>query len=80
MKWRRGGSDADVIDVRGSGGGGGGRRPGGAALPVGGGLGIVGVLLVLAFTLLGGGGSSFDVPAGFDATAQAPNGDPLPAS
>ena len=44
MKWRRGGSDADVIDVRGSGGGGGGRRPGGAALPVGGGLGIVGVL------------------------------------
>ena len=67
MKWRRGGSDADVIDVRGSGGGGGGRRPGGAALPVGGGLGIVGVLLVLAFTLLGGG-SSFNVPAGFHAT------------
>ena len=80
MKWRRGGSDADVIDVRGSGGGGGGRRPGGAALPVGGGLGIVGVLLVLAFTLLGGGGSAFDVPAGFDSTAQAPNGEPLPAS
>ena len=77
MKWRRGGSDKDVIDVRGSGSG---RRPGGAALPVGGGLGIVGVILVLAFSLLGGGGGSgFDIPAGFDQTAQAPTGDPLPA-
>ena len=75
MKWRRGGSEADVIDVRGSGGG---RRRGGPALPVGGGLGIVGVILVLAFSLLGGGGSGFDVPAGFDTSARAPSGDPLP--
>jgi len=75
MKWRRGGSEADVIDVRGRGGG---RRRGGAAVPVGGGLGIVGVILVLAFSLLGGGGSGFDVPAGFDTSARAPSGDPLP--
>jgi predicted metalloprotease len=77
MRWKRGGSDADVIDVR---GGGGSRRPGGAALPVGGGLGIVGVLLVLAFTVLGGGGGSgFDVPAGFGQGAPAANGKAIPA-
>jgi uncharacterized protein len=76
MRWKRGGSDADVIDVRGSGGG----RRGGTALPVGGGVGIVGVLIFLAITLLGGGGSGgFQIPAGFDATTQAPSGDPIPA-
>ena len=75
MRWKRGGSDRDVIDVR----GGGGRRRGGAALPVGGGLGIVGVLLVLAFSVLGDGGTAFNVPAGFEAGAQAPGGRPLPA-
>jgi predicted metalloprotease len=75
MRWRRGGSDADVIDVRGSGGG----RRGGAALPVGGGVGIVGVIIFLAIQLLGGGGSGFQIPAGFDSTAQAPAGEPIPA-
>jgi predicted metalloprotease len=76
MRWRRGGSDADVIDVR----GGGGRR-GGAALPVGGGVGIVGVLIFLAIQLLGGGGGAggFQIPAGFDTATQAPSGDPIPA-
>ena len=76
MRWRRGGSDADVIDVR---GGGGGRR-GGAALPVGGGLGVVGVIIFLAIQLLGGGGAGgFEIPAGFDTATQAPSGEPLPA-
>jgi predicted metalloprotease len=77
MRWKRGGSDADVIDVR---GGGGGRRRGGAALPVGGGLGLVGVLLVLAINVLGGGGGSgFDIPAGFDQGAPVASGEPIPA-
>jgi predicted metalloprotease len=74
VRWRRGGSDADVIDVR----GGGGRRRGGTALPVGGGLGLVGVLLFLAIQLLGGGSGGFQIPAGFDTATQAPSGEPLP--
>jgi predicted metalloprotease len=64
-----------VIDVR---GGGGGRR-GGAALPVGGGLGVVGVILLLALQLLGGGSATgFDIPAGFDTSTRAPDGEPIP--
>ena len=75
MKWKRGASTKDVIDVR----GGGGRR-GGAALPVGGGLGVVGVILFLAIQLLGGGAASgFDIPAGFDTSTRAPGGEPIPA-
>ena len=46
---------------------------------MGGGLGIVGVLLVLAFSVLGDGGTAFNVPAGFEAGAQAPGGRALPA-
>jgi uncharacterized protein len=65
-----------VIDVR---GGGGGRR-GGAALPVGGGLGVMGVILFIAIQLLGGGSGGFDIPAGFDTTARAPSGEPIPAA
>jgi uncharacterized protein len=76
VRWRRGASTKDVIDVR---GGSGGRR-GGAALPVGGGLGIVGVIVFIALQLLGGGSSAgFQIPAGFDAGAGAPSGDPIPA-
>jgi predicted metalloprotease len=76
MRWKRGGSTADVIDVR----GGGGRRRGGAALPVGGGLGVVGVILFLAIQLLGGGsGAAFDIPASFDGATRAPSGQPIPA-
>jgi predicted metalloprotease len=76
MRWRRGGSTADVIDVR---GGGGGRR-GGAALPVGGGLGVVGVILFIAIQLLGGGSGGFNIPAGFDTATRAPSGEPIPPS
>jgi uncharacterized protein len=79
MRWRRGGSTEDVIDVRGGGGAGGARR-GGAALPVGGGVGIVGVIIFLAIQLLGGGGAGgFEIPAGFDTATQAPSGEPIPA-
>src|SRR3954469_12706793 len=77
MRWRRGASTADVVDVR---GGGGGRR-GGGALPAGGGLGLVGVLVFLAIQLLGGGGGGsggFQIPAGFDGTTRAPSGQPIP--
>jgi predicted metalloprotease len=76
MRWRRGSSNADVIDVR---GGGGGRRRGGAALPVGGGAGLVGVLVFLAIQLLGGSAGGFEIPAGFDGSARAPSGQPIPA-
>ena len=78
MRWKRGASTKDVIDVR---GGGGGRR-GGAALPVGGGLGVVGVILFVAIQLLGGGGGAggFNIPAGFDSGARAPSGEPIPPS
>jgi predicted metalloprotease len=80
MRWRRGASRRDVIDVRG-GGARRGRGGGGAALPVGGGLGVVGVILFLAIQLLGGGGAGgFDIPAGFDSAARAPSGEPIPAS
>src|SRR5688572_27642443 len=75
MRWRRGASTKDVIDVR----GGGGRRRGGAALPVGGGLGVMGVILFVALQLLGGSAGGFDVPAGFDDGARAPSGEPIPA-
>jgi uncharacterized protein len=76
MRWRRGGSTADVIDVR----GGGGRRRGGAAVPVGGGLGVLGVIVFIAIQLLGGSAGGFNVPAGFDSAARAPSGEAIPAS
>jgi uncharacterized protein len=79
MRWRRGGSSGDVIDARGSSGGRG--VPGGAvALP--GGLGLVGVIVFLAFQLLGGGGGSggaFDVPGAFGTGTRAPVESPIPA-
>lgn len=74
MKWRRGGGRAgDVIDARGSGG----RRGGG--LPVaGGGVGIVGLLIYLAISMLGGGGAGgFNIDPGL--TGGAPvQSDPIP--
>jgi predicted metalloprotease len=80
VKWKRGGGRAgDVIDARGSGRGGGG-RPG---LPIGragGGLGIVGVLIVLAIQVLGGGGGSgFDIGPGLGGGSPVQS-DPIPAS
>jgi len=75
MKWKRGASTKDVIDVR---GGSGGSRRGGGALPIGGGAGVLGIIVALAIVLLGGGGSGFEIPAGFDTGQQAPSGEPIP--
>jgi predicted metalloprotease len=80
MRWKPG-SDRDVIDVRGSSGGGGGSGLPGGRVAIPGGLGIVGVIVVVALQLLGGGsGAAFDVPSGFDDTTQAPSGGAIPAS
>jgi len=77
MRWRRGGDSPDVIDARGSRG----RRGG---LPVaGGGVGLVGLLVILAFQFLGGGGGGFQIPgAAFDpgAGGAGPASDPIPAA
>jgi predicted metalloprotease len=71
MRWSRSGSDRDVIDARGRGGGG--------RLAIPGGLGLVGVIVVVAIQLLGGGSAAFDVPGGFDDGTQAPTGGGIPA-
>src|SRR6478752_3860574 len=77
MRWKRGASSRDVIDVRGAGGGRGGGR--GMAVPVGGGLGLAGVIVVILLQVLGGGsGAAFNVPAGFDQQTQSPGGQAIP--
>jgi predicted metalloprotease len=77
MRWNRV-SNPDVVDRRGAGGG----LPGGAvALP--GGLGVVGVIIYLAISLLGGGsgsGGALGVPGAFDTGAPAQGAAPIPAS
>jgi predicted metalloprotease len=71
MRWQRGRSGGNTIDARGS------RGPGGrVAIPSG--LGLVGVLVFVAFQLLSGG-SGFAVPTAFDDGAQAPDGGAIPA-
>jgi uncharacterized protein len=77
MRWKRGSSNRDVIDLR----GGGSRRGGrGMAMPVGGGLGLAGVIVFLLLQVLSGGagGAAFDVPAGFDQALEAPGGEAIP--
>ena len=67
-------SSGNVIDARGSRSGGG--MPGGrVALP--GGLGIVGVIVVIALQLLGGG-SAYSVPSAFDDGVAAPDARGIP--
>ena len=71
MRWQKGRSSGNTIDARGS------RGPAGrAAIP--GGLGLVGVLVFVAFQLLSGG-SGYAVPNAFDDGAQAPGAQPIPA-
>ena len=72
MRWKRGQSAGNTIDARGS------RMPGGGRVAVPGGLGLVGVLVFLAFQLLGGG-SGYAVPSAFDDGTQAPDGGAIPA-
>ena len=81
MRWDRGRSTPDVIDQRG--GGGGGR--GGMGLPIGragGGLGLVGILVVVALQLFGGGGGGgFSVDQPFGPVPGGPaGGEPIPAA
>jgi uncharacterized protein len=70
MRWRRV-RNPDVIDRRGA-------RSGGVGFPigrggaVGGGLGLVGVLVVLALQVLSGSGSAFDVDTGLGDGVLAP--------
>jgi uncharacterized protein len=74
MRWRRSSrDDRGVVDVRGRSGGLSGGR---VAVP--GGLGLVGVLVFVAFQLLSGG-QAFSVPSQFDDGTQAPGGE-IPAS
>ena len=70
MRWRRMRDTPDVIDRRGA-------RSGGLPIPggvrAGGGLGIVGLLIFLAITLIGGGGgTAFDVDNQFGDQVQVP--------
>ena len=74
MRWRKGpaGDGDDLQDMRGTTGGGGGMRmPGGLAGGAGG-IGIVGVIVVLLFTLLGGGSSAFAPDASLDEYPSSP--------
>ena len=71
MRWKRGRSAGNTIDARGA-------RRSGAGVAVPGGLGLVGVLVFVAFQLLSGG-SGFAVPSAFDDGTQAPDGGAIPA-
>ena len=83
MRWRRLKKTPDVIDRRGA-------RSGGMPIPgglrAGGGLGLVGLLIVLAIQLIGGGsgGSAFNIDNQFGDQVGSPSGDPgsaeIPAS
>jgi predicted metalloprotease len=67
VRWRRVES-TDVIDQRAGGG-----FPGGGRVAIPGGLGITGIIIYLAISLLsGGGGSSFGVDDPFGGSTQAP--------
>jgi predicted metalloprotease len=72
MRWQRGRSAGNTIDARGR-----GASAGRVAIPSG--LGLVGVLVFVAFQLLSGG-SGFAVPSAFDDGAHAPDGGAIPAS
>jgi predicted metalloprotease len=72
MRWRRSSQDdRGVVDIRGRSGG-----AGRVAIP--GGLGLVGVIVFVAFQLLSGG-QAFSVPPGFEDGARTPGGE-IPAS
>jgi uncharacterized protein len=71
MKWRRSSGGGGVEDLRGSGGGRGGMTPGRVGGGVGG-LGLVGVIIALLVTFLGGGAGGFNPDASLDGLPQAP--------
>jgi uncharacterized protein len=78
MRWRRV-RNPDVIDRRGARSGAG--FPIGRGGAVGGGLGLVGVLIVIALQVLGGSGAAFDVDTGLGDGVSAPaQPEPIPPS
>ena len=74
MRWQRGRSSGNTIDARGSSGG----RGSNSRVAIPSGLGLVGVIVFVAFQLLSGG-SGFAVPSAFDDGTQAPDGGAIPA-
>ena len=78
MRWKRGRGSGNVIDARGAGGGRRSGLPGGGRVALPGGLGLVGVLVFVAFQLLGGGGA-FSVPSAYEDGTAAPESQPIPA-
>lgn len=76
MRWTKVDNSDDVIDVRGAGRSG---IPGGrVAVP--GGIGLIGVIVILALPLLGGSSALYDVPSGLDGQAAEVQSAPLPAT
>lgn len=76
MRWTKVDNSDDVIDVRAAGRSG---IPGGrVAVP--GGIGLIGVIVILALQLLGGSSALYDVPSGLDGQAAAVQSAPLPAT
>jgi len=75
VRWRRTGDTPDVIDERAAGSDRAGFPfPGGSRVALPGGLGLVGLIIVLAIQLIGGGGgSAFDVDNQFGDPAQVPD-------
>ena len=76
MRWTKVDNSDDVIDVRGAGRSG---IPGGrVAVP--GGIGLIGVIVIIALQLLGGSSALYDVPSGLDGQAAEVQSAPLPAT
>jgi uncharacterized protein len=72
VRWKRGTGGGQVIDRRG--------RPGGMALPVGGGLGGIGLIVTLLILFLGGGGGGgFPIDVGPSLQPFPAAEEPLPA-
>ena len=76
MRWTKVDNSDDVIDVRGAGRS--GIPDGRVAVP--GGIGLIGVIVILALQLLGGSSALYDVPSGLDGQAAEVQSAPLPAT
>jgi hypothetical protein len=79
MKWKRGGSTPDVIDQRGRRGG----RGGGLQIPIGragGGLGLAGVVIVLAIQLWAAGAPVASRSPPLDGVGPVSGEAPIPVS
>ena len=80
MRWKRRSRSGDVIDARGGGMSPRGGLPMGRA-GAGGAVGIVGLIVYLLISQLGGGGAAFGVDSGFPSDAPAaPDAQGIPAA